>query len=130
VDATGAQGAFASVRTLLPPSGPVAINVWNQCRLIDSELSLDESRASGQAVGMTDHYPVYLERRDPMRNMARFYSFEMETDLLGDLVAIQRWGRIGSVGRQITVPCPSVDVAMTALMQLESAKRRRGYRER
>ena len=79
---------------------------------------------------MTDQYPLYLERRDPARNMARYYSLELRTDLLGDVVAIRRWGRIGSVGRQITVPCPSIDVAMTALKQLEHAKRQRGYRER
>lgn len=79
---------------------------------------------------MADPYPLYLERRDPARNMARYYSFALETDLLGDVVAIRRWGRIGSVGRQIMVPCPSVDVAMTTLTQLVRAKRRRGYRER
>ena len=79
---------------------------------------------------MTDPYPLYLERRDPARNMARYYAFALESDLLGDVVAIRRWGRIGSIGRQIVVPCPSVDSAMTTLMQMERAKRRRGYRER
>lgn len=79
---------------------------------------------------MTDPYPLYLERHDPARNMARFYVFELQTDLLGDVIAIRRWGRIGSIGRQITVPCPTADVAITVLAQLEAAKRRRGYRER
>jgi predicted DNA-binding WGR domain protein len=72
---------------------------------------------------------LYLERRDPSRNMARYYSFTIERDLFGGVLAIRRWGRIGTRGRQVSVPCRNRDAAMAVLSNIEAVKRRRGYSE-
>ena len=74
--------------------------------------------------------PIYLERHDRPRNMARFYALTLETDLLGDILVIRRWGRIGAKGRQITLPYHSEAAAVLAIGKLEYAKRKRGYRDR
>lgn len=42
---------------------------------------------------------LYGERRDPRRNMARFYAIEITGDLLGGIRLERRWGRIGQHGR-------------------------------
>ena len=75
----------------------------------------------------TSDYPLYLERRDPKRNMARFYMLSLERDLFGNILATRRWGRIGTNGRQMSVPRSSEQAAIAELEQLEVAKRRRGY---
>lgn len=41
-----------------------------------------------------------LERRDPSRNMARFYVLAIEPTLFGDMALVREWGRIGSLGRR------------------------------
>jgi WGR domain-containing protein len=35
---------------------------------------------------------VVLRRINPAKNMARFYSLEVERDLLGRVVLVRRWG--------------------------------------
>ncbi len=40
--------------------------------------------------------PVTLRRIDPAKNMARFYSMEVERDLLGRVVLVRRWGGPGN----------------------------------
>jgi len=70
---------------------------------------------------------IYLERRDPARNMARFYALSIERDLLGAVVAIRRWGRIGTHGRAIIVAYCDVDQARTDLLAVLASKHRRGY---
>lgn len=61
--------------------------------------------------------------------MARYYSFSIERDLFGGVLAVRRWGRIGTGGRQVSVPCPDGEAARVALAEVEVAKRRRGYVE-
>lgn len=73
------------------------------------------------------HSPIYMERRDPARNMARFYALELETDLFGSIVAVRRWGRIGAFGRQLSSPCPTQEAAFAEIERRAAAKRRRGY---
>jgi predicted DNA-binding WGR domain protein len=47
----------------------------------------------------TPTQPVVLRRIDAARNMSRFYSLEVERDLLGSVVLARRWGRIGQSGK-------------------------------
>ena len=72
---------------------------------------------------------IYLERIEPGRNMARFYALEIEADLFGHVLAVRRWGRIGTVGRRRSLPCPSRDIAMGEIERLRDVKLRRGYRQ-
>jgi predicted DNA-binding WGR domain protein len=72
---------------------------------------------------------VYLERRDPARNMARYYLLSIERDLFEGVLAVRRWGRIGSWGRTVSVPCPDHAIAAEMLAGIEASKRSRGYNE-
>jgi len=77
---------------------------------------------------MANPFPdIYLERRDPSRNMARFYALSIERDLLGDTVAVRRWGRIGTHGQSMKIAYPDFAQARSDLLALLAAKRRRGY---
>lgn len=78
----------------------------------------------------TTSYPIVLERKQPQRNMARFYLLELDRDLFGIALARRSWGRIGTVGRSIEVPFPSADAAPHELDRLQDAKRRRGHIDR
>ena len=78
---------------------------------------------------MTDGDDLYLERRDASRNMARFYAFSVEQDLFGALLAVRRWGRIGTRGRTVSLPCPDMKSARAALESVVVSKRQRGYSE-
>jgi predicted DNA-binding WGR domain protein len=70
---------------------------------------------------------VAMRRIDPTKNMARFYSLEVERDLFGKAVLVRRWGRIGTAGRTRLDEHAGEGEAMTALMKMEKAKQRRGY---
>jgi predicted DNA-binding WGR domain protein len=69
-----------------------------------------------------------LRRIDPTRNMARFYSMDVERDLFGRVVLVRRWGRIGTAGRTRLDEHPNEGRALAALAAIERQKRRRGYR--
>jgi predicted DNA-binding WGR domain protein len=71
--------------------------------------------------------PVTLCRIDPGKNMARFYSMEVERDLLGRVVLVRRWGRIGSAGKVRLDEHNGEGEALAALQALQAAKRRKGY---
>jgi predicted DNA-binding WGR domain protein len=70
---------------------------------------------------------VVLRRIDPARNMSRFYSLEVERDLLGHVVLVRRWGRIGSAGKTRLDEHAGEEEAIAALQSLQNAKRRKGY---
>ena len=70
---------------------------------------------------------IYLERRDVARNMARFYAVSIERDLLGDTVAVRRWGRIGTHGQSLRIAYADAALARDDLLALLAGKRRRGY---
>ena len=40
-----------------------------------------------------------IHRRDPARNMARFYLIGNHADLFGGVHVLREWGRIGRAGR-------------------------------
>jgi predicted DNA-binding WGR domain protein len=73
-------------------------------------------------------FPVAMRRIDPARNMARFYSLDVERDLFGRVVLVRRWGRIGSAGRVRLDEYAGEGEALAAMQALQARKVRRGYR--
>ena len=72
--------------------------------------------------------PVNLCKVDPSRNMARFYSLEVEKDLLGRVVLVRRWGRIGTAGKTRLDEHKGEGEALAALQAFHAVKRKKGYR--
>ena len=70
---------------------------------------------------------VVLRRIDPAKNMNRFYSLEVERDLLGSVVLVRRWGRIGSAGKTRLDEHKGEGEAFAALQALQNTKRKKGY---
>jgi len=70
---------------------------------------------------------VQLRRLDPAHNMARFYVLDVQQDLFGGWWLVREHGRIGSPGRVMQDPFPTMDAAASALAKLWKAKVRRGY---
>ncbi len=70
---------------------------------------------------------LVLKRRDPARNMARFYVLTIEDTLFGSKALLRRWGRIGTGGREIRQIYPGESEAAQAMAKWASLKQRRGY---
>ena len=70
---------------------------------------------------------TYLEKRDPRKNQARFYSMSVSPNLFGEWTLERHWGRIGQGGQARMDWYSHADEAEAALLTLETAKRRRGY---
>ncbi|MBB4653298.1 putative DNA-binding WGR domain protein [Aminobacter niigataensis] len=70
---------------------------------------------------------LVLYRRDPERNMARFYAMTIEPTLFGDVSLVRHWGRIGTRGRQKVDLFAESTAAEAALVALRNTKLRRGY---
>ena len=70
---------------------------------------------------------TYLERRDPEKNMARFYAISLAPTLFGHCAVIREWGRIGSPGTVREEWFDDMPAAEAAAMKLSTMKRRRGY---
>ena len=70
---------------------------------------------------------TYLEKRDPRRNVARYYRIAVQPNLFGEWTLHREWGRIGQGGRIWTEWFRSEQEAEDALLSIEGAKRRRGY---
>jgi predicted DNA-binding WGR domain protein len=66
---------------------------------------------------------VQLRRIDPARNMRRFHRLSVQSDLFGRASLVREWRRIGFRGQMM----PDEGKAVTALMKLAAAKKRRGY---
>jgi predicted DNA-binding WGR domain protein len=75
-------------------------------------------------------YQLYIERRDPRQNMARFYALSIEETLFGQARLVRRWGRIGTTGRTVQHSFDSESEAVSLFLQLLLAKRLRGYQPR
>jgi predicted DNA-binding WGR domain protein len=71
--------------------------------------------------------PLHLQRRDPSRNMARFYCLSLESSLFGDAVLVREWGRIGTLGSRRLDLYVNTLQAQEALRRLAASKLRRGY---
>ena len=70
--------------------------------------------------------PVALRRVDPARNVARFYSPDVERDLFGCVVPVRRWGWIGTAGEVRLDEDTSERSALVVMGPLENRKLGRG----
>ncbi|NEI03239.1 WGR domain-containing protein (plasmid) [Rhizobium johnstonii] len=70
---------------------------------------------------------LYIERREPDKNMARFYALSIEPNLFGGTSLVRSWGRIGSHGQQKIHVFDSEVKAVDLLLTLLRRKRSRGY---
>jgi len=69
-----------------------------------------------------------LTRRDPTKNLHRYYRLDVQPDLFGAWCFIREWGRIGQRGGQSrTVPYPTPTEAQAALDKQRRLKECRGY---
>jgi len=69
----------------------------------------------------------YLEKRDPAKNQARFYSLLILPNLFGEWTLYREWGRIGYSGQVRMEWFHTEGEAKSALLALEASKRMRGY---
>lgn len=69
----------------------------------------------------------HFERRNSLKNMARFYRLELRPTLFGEWSVVRLWGRIGTGGREKLETHSTWEAALAAADQLERAKRGRGY---
>jgi predicted DNA-binding WGR domain protein len=60
--------------------------------------------------------------------MTRFYSIDVERDLLERVVLVRRWSGIGTAGRTGLDEHQEEGRGLVALAAIERQKRRRGYR--
>ncbi|CAM5289524.1 putative DNA-binding WGR domain protein [Aquamicrobium terrae] len=77
-----------------------------------------------------DAIPVLLNRIDPARNMARYYSVAIEPTLFGWSSVVRDWGRIGRTARRRLDLYDGKDQALAAAGRLLADKLRRGYAPR
>ena len=68
-----------------------------------------------------------LEKRDPDKNLARYYRMSVLPNLFGEWTLQREWGRIGQGGRVRLDLFRSALEAKSALKLLESAKQRREH---
>jgi predicted DNA-binding WGR domain protein len=76
---------------------------------------------------IAQQYRLYIERREPGRNMARFYALSIEETLFGQSCLVRRWGRIGTTGRTVQHSFDEEGQAVELFLELLRAKRLRGY---
>ncbi|MEP5762927.1 MAG: WGR domain-containing protein [Litoreibacter sp.] len=69
---------------------------------------------------------TYLEKLQPVNNVARFYRMSVMPNLFGKWTLYREWGRIGQGGQVRMDWFDSEDQAIAALIMLEAAKRQRG----
>ena len=72
------------------------------------------------------HY--YIERIDPVCNMARFYSLGVHPTLFGDYSLMRCWGRIGTRGQCKEHIFKEEKDADNQLLTFLQAKMKRGYK--
>jgi len=72
-------------------------------------------------------YKLHVERRDPARNIARYYVLSIQPTLLGEVQLTRRWGRIGARGQSLDHVFNREDDAVRLFLELLRRKRRRGY---
>ena len=71
---------------------------------------------------------VWLEKRDPTRDMARFYTATVAPTLFGPWALVREWGRIGQPGTVREEWFATAELAEDAGRRLVQRKERRGYR--
>ena len=70
---------------------------------------------------------IYLERREPARNLQRFQTITVTRTLLGSWAMVREWGRLGQPGTVREKWFASEHAAVTASGSLRRRKERRGY---
>ncbi|KLK92972.1 polymerase [Microvirga vignae] len=71
---------------------------------------------------------LVLDRRDPARNMSRFYVLSVEISLFGSATLAREYGRIGKPSRRRIEIHESEGRAVESLERWLMRKQRRGYR--
>jgi predicted DNA-binding WGR domain protein len=112
---------------------PIAI--MNRSLSIDSNYALDSFANCLETYGMEHAHGggsdklqmLVLERRDPGRNMARYYVLAIEPTLFGDMALVREWGRLGCRGRRRLDLHSDAGAAAEALEAWFNRKRLRGY---
>jgi predicted DNA-binding WGR domain protein len=100
----------------------------NRSTLTDSKLWLDTTcRARDSCPMIAQPYQLYVERRDPVRNMARFYALSIEPTLFGEVCLTRRWGRMGARGQAKCHTFEREEEAVQLFLGLLRSKRKRGY---
>ena len=96
--------------------------------LIISKGIAGEDPADAPAPAQFAH-GLRLERLDPERNMARYYTLAVELTLFADWSCTRQFGRIGARGGRIMLGLFVTQAAAEAeLVALLRAKQARGYR--
>jgi predicted DNA-binding WGR domain protein len=72
---------------------------------------------------------IFLTRRNPGRNIARFYVMRLEPDLFGEIVLVREWGRLGGARRALRRPFATAEAADKACAAVRRGKIRRGYQD-
>lgn len=76
---------------------------------------------------MSETRSSHFERRDPTRNMNRFYRLTVTRDLFGAVLLVREWGRIGvSCQRRCEEKQSGAEAARDAA-RIAAQKLRRGY---
>lgn len=70
---------------------------------------------------------MYFEKRDPLRNLARFYSLQIHPTLFGEWDVLRCWGRIGGKGRVLCNHHPDQAGAEKTVATLARRRLRHGY---
>lgn len=73
---------------------------------------------------------IYLEKRDPDKNMQRFYAMHVTQTIFGDWALIREWGRIGSPGTVRENWFDTEEEALAAKWNLLNQKIKKGYSSR
>ena len=73
---------------------------------------------------------LYFRNIDPEKNRCRHYLLTVQRDLLGYLVVIRRWGRLGAPGWQgsQTTPVETPAAAAALVRRVVQRRRQHGYR--
>jgi len=70
---------------------------------------------------------IVLTRRDPEKNVARFYRLDVQPDLFGGWSLGREWDRIGQAGQVRRDPYPTAGAAQLAQASMVREKAGRGY---
>lgn len=76
---------------------------------------------------MSEIASSHFERRDPTRNMRRFYRLTVTRDLFGAVLLVREWGRIGMSSQKRCEEKRSDADAMQDAARIVAQKLRRGY---
>ena len=71
---------------------------------------------------------IYLTKRDPAKNLARFYVLDLQPNLFGEWSLVREWGRIGRAGQGRSALYGEKSQAEAGLARELKRRIRRGYK--